>query len=243
MIIRNPSRQRFTVLDNSLFEFGLKLEDLGLVAYLLSKPDGWKINKTHLQNEFGIGRDKLKSILGRLRESGHIELTRNQDESGQIQGSYYVLHESPTEGLKNRLPVKPSAGKPDPLVNTELLTNTEINNKRARKVCPDDWMPSPEQVAKLKDKHPRLNITEAIEEMKNHEFKTAKSRWDLALNNWCSRKAKWSKDDERIQQSKPLTAYDRQVERIRDKYGIAADGHDVCPPSSDIRSGVCNSER
>ena len=58
MIIRTPKKARFTVLGNALIEDPhLSWAALGMLVYLLSKPDNWRILPAHLIKERQLGRD------------------------------------------------------------------------------------------------------------------------------------------------------------------------------------------
>lgn len=53
-------------------------------VYLQSLPSNWKVNKTHLQNHFGIGEDKLKNHLAYLHRSKLIEYHRRRNPNGTL---------------------------------------------------------------------------------------------------------------------------------------------------------------
>jgi len=56
----------------------LKLKDLGLLLYLLSKHGGaWSVES--LMQERGIGRDAVYGMLKRLRDAGYAKYTKNSD--------------------------------------------------------------------------------------------------------------------------------------------------------------------
>ena len=112
-ILRNPLRDRFSVIDNrALEDERLSYEAKGLLAYLLSKPDGWEINPKHLAKVGGCGRDKITRILNELRQAGYIEDKRPRSDDGKVRGQEITLREVPdTGGLKTRPPVEPDAGK------------------------------------------------------------------------------------------------------------------------------------
>lgn len=129
-ILRNPTRDRFTILSNEPIEDSrLSLEAVGLLAYLFSKPDGWQIRTAELKRRFGIGRDKLRRIYRECRDAGYMTSYRPRDEAGKVLGEEVALRESPGDGKPgsriNRQPDKPAAGKSVPLVRTEGEVNTE----------------------------------------------------------------------------------------------------------------------
>ena len=72
-ILRNPSRHRYTVIDSAALEdTSISFEAKGVLAYLLSKPDGWEIHQEHLSRVGGIGRHKMMRIFAELRQAGYL---------------------------------------------------------------------------------------------------------------------------------------------------------------------------
>jgi len=147
-ILRNRSRDRFTVIDNSLIEDErLNGVTLGLLTYLLSKPDGWVVRTSHIcklttiagELRFG-GRDKIRGMFRDLEEFGYLEYRYPRSTDGTIIGKEIVLREASnrkpentvigdsTEALKtpyigdNRPTVFSG-----PLVSTDYLINTDKN--------------------------------------------------------------------------------------------------------------------
>lgn len=67
----------------------LSLEALGLLTYLLSKPDDWKVILSELQNTWNIGRDKVHTLIAQLIRAGYIK--REQGRSGRRYGEVTYL--------------------------------------------------------------------------------------------------------------------------------------------------------
>lgn len=132
-IRRKARRQRFTVLDNALIEDkALTFEALGVLAYLLSKPDDWTVMVGDLQRRGGIGRLALRSIMGTLKAAGYAELRTVRTATGVAGTCWEVSEESV---LRGRFPdgqvSRPSGDvtvrKPTPLVKTDFLPKTETS--------------------------------------------------------------------------------------------------------------------
>jgi len=86
MIRRAPREEGFTVLQNETLEDAdLSWESLGLLTFLLSKPDDWTVSVKHLINARDAGRHKIRRILSELEEAGYMVRTRKQDEDGKFQ--------------------------------------------------------------------------------------------------------------------------------------------------------------
>lgn len=146
MIIKRGKRKaNFTIIGNHVFEDLRLQEELGVLVYLLSRPDDWHISTEQLRKRFGYGRDKLQRILGALRDYGYARLENAHDRnSGRIVARGYVVFdepqgaicgnlepENPAHGddaalsLKNRLTEKPSHGNSGDILRTESLPRTE----------------------------------------------------------------------------------------------------------------------
>lgn len=85
MIIRGPRPQRdFTILDNEpINDDQLSFRALGLLTFLLSKPDGWRVNALDLSKGEGReGREALRTALAELQKRGYMVRTRYQDDRG-----------------------------------------------------------------------------------------------------------------------------------------------------------------
>ena len=90
VIVRSARPDRnFTIIQNDLVnDKTIKSDALGLIVYVLSKPDHWKIRTTELQSRFGCGERKVRRALTELRESGYVEMMRHN--SGEVD---WIFHE------------------------------------------------------------------------------------------------------------------------------------------------------
>ncbi len=76
-IIRVQRRRSFTVLDNRMIdEGGLSWEALGMMTYLLRKPDNWQVRLTDLVNYTKAGISKVRRIIKELDDAGYIKRRR-----------------------------------------------------------------------------------------------------------------------------------------------------------------------
>jgi hypothetical protein len=128
-ILRREVRHRFTTIDNGLVEDPrLSPEELGLMVYLLSKPDNWSAQPAELMKRFDMGRDRCYRIIKDLIDKGWLEKRENRTSEGQFQGIEYIIkEENPLPG--NPHAVKPIAENPDSNKDLEI-TKTE-NNKHS----------------------------------------------------------------------------------------------------------------
>lgn len=93
---RKRKKNGFTQIANNLFEDSkLSWKAKGILCYLLSRPNNWKINKTDLQNKAIEGRDAVQSGLNELKELGYLHIYPNKNEKGQIDSWIWEYDDTP----------------------------------------------------------------------------------------------------------------------------------------------------
>lgn len=95
MIVRVAKRHRFTVVDNTPIEDPeLSFQALGLLVFLLSKPDGWEVNyralarakrtrREHGPFYRGEGQHAVRQALGELEDRAYLVRHREQAAGGR----------------------------------------------------------------------------------------------------------------------------------------------------------------
>lgn len=146
-IIRTHKNKNFTVLDNTgLRDKNLTWQAKGMLSYLLSLPDDWKIYVKELSGRSKNGRDATGNILKELINKNYIVRSEKR-EKGKFKGHNYDVYEKGTNKPKTENPdtVNPDAGKPDTenptLLNTDFIKNefkenTEKSKKEKEKSPP-----------------------------------------------------------------------------------------------------------
>lgn len=75
----------FTVMDNSpINDKGLSFDSLGVLVYLLSKPDNWQVKTKELQKRGGCGQSKMLRILKELEEEGYLARNKKPGKAGRF---------------------------------------------------------------------------------------------------------------------------------------------------------------
>ncbi len=116
----------FYVLSNTISnDERLSLPAYGLLIYLLSRPDNWNVQETHLRKRFNIGRDKCRKLLAELVMSGYATKQQARNPSGSWEKNDWIIQESPL--TENPSTVNPLTDKP-PTVNTSLNKNLSLPN-------------------------------------------------------------------------------------------------------------------
>ena len=95
-IIRIAHRRDFTMVANEPIEDEqLSWATLGIFVWLLSKPNGWRIDGRSIHRlGRGLGRNRVFAALSELRESGYLRTVRRRDDQGHWT-TESVLYECP----------------------------------------------------------------------------------------------------------------------------------------------------
>ena len=136
-IIRAPRRHRFVVMDQRAVEdYRLSWAARGLLCYLLSRPDDWKVLVNDLRKRGNLGRDGIYRLLRELRTVGYARFLRLRDKNGRIRGGIYIIREvadSPDPELPDT--VLPETAVPGP-ANPGALPTTDLNLRRTTTTTP-----------------------------------------------------------------------------------------------------------
>jgi hypothetical protein len=96
MILRTKRRRKFTMISNTpIKDEHLSAEALGVLLYLLSHQDDWRLTHQDLMRRFKIGRDKVYGIITELKEAGYLEKELRRAPNGQVIGCEYLIGEEP----------------------------------------------------------------------------------------------------------------------------------------------------
>lgn len=163
-IVRGPRRHGFVIVPNKALEDArLSFRARGVLAYLLSRPDGWQTDSERLALGASEGRDAIRTALTELDRAGYLTRTKRQDAGGHWITECSVTDDPPcwkTDAWKSVPGVtsgngassqvgpetgKPTVGEPGPVVpNTENKRKTgaaDLGHCQAhdhrRPACPD----------------------------------------------------------------------------------------------------------
>ena len=134
MIKRIDSRQSFTCVTNDIInDKRLDWKELGLLIYLLSKPDNWTVHTNQLVKERNLGRDGVRMIMKKLQECGYMGYHRDSGGKTYWWVSEKPQTDNPYKGVEKPQTEKPHVENPVVLVNTDCLVNTDIKTTTSRK--------------------------------------------------------------------------------------------------------------
>lgn len=158
MIVREPGRDRWVVVDQAVIRNpNLSYRAKGILALLLSMPDGWHTNSEWIARNATEGRDAVRAALRELEHAGHMLKHKAQDSHGRWY-TRWIVYEQPVREPVYR-PVdsnftedgKPVVGFPGAIRNTykEVSTHkaTDMIQEPHLDVCTTcdgtGWMTTP----------------------------------------------------------------------------------------------------
>jgi len=143
-IRRAARRDRYVIVDQAAVEdTRLSWAARGLLAYLLSRPDDWKVLVNDLRKRGNLGRDGIYGLLRELRRAGYLRFERNRDAQGRMRGGTYIVSEEPAPhpGLPDTVEPDPAAPRP---VRPGALPKTDRNLRTTTTTRPTDTYPAAE---------------------------------------------------------------------------------------------------
>lgn len=185
MIKRSKRAKNFTVVNNEIYaDNGLSFEAMGLLTYLLSKPDNWQVNvkalaKVTHETDQKRGTNKIYDLLKVLESKGFI--VRQKNANGSVD---YTVYDEPVNCIgEQEKPVtrKPEQAKPNQEnpeqafseTYKELKDNKELNSKKNGIITP----PLPPQGEVAVGENPPDEIPKTHEQAKAFVKKITKGKF------------------------------------------------------------------
>ncbi|RUW81529.1 helix-turn-helix domain-containing protein [Mesorhizobium sp. M2A.F.Ca.ET.067.02.1.1] len=115
-IITRKRADQYAIIPNAVAsDDRLTFEERGVLVYLLAKPHDWNVSVKNLQNQGGIGRDKVYRILQKLEEVGYLKREQTKSSDGRFGAYNYTVHDDAVpESLPLPRPENQEAGAPRP---------------------------------------------------------------------------------------------------------------------------------
>jgi hypothetical protein len=114
-IVRAPRKAGFVIIPNKAIEdTTLSYRARGVLAYLLSRPDGWQTDSVRLADASPEGRDAIRTALRELETVGYLQRDREQNGAGQWVTVSRVFDEPRTDFQASGEPTpgNPNVGEP-----------------------------------------------------------------------------------------------------------------------------------
>lgn len=136
---RHDTEERYFVMRRATAQDArLSFQARGMLIYLLSKPDDWKVKEGDLMREGECGRDRIRKIIEELIEYGYLkrEQSRTTDDSGKtFYGEMiYTIFENPFQSPENQFTESQPTENPTHTNNRKEQTTEE--NRLAQETAP-----------------------------------------------------------------------------------------------------------
>lgn len=152
-IFRNETRERYTVVDNSILKNKqLSLVARGMLTTLLSLPDNWEFSEEGLTKILLDKKPTIKKALKELESLGYLKRTRIRDVQGKLCKIEYTVYEMPENTESEPKCILPTTVSPTmvklPQYNTNIIK--DYNNKRNynKEIFEKFWSAYPKKVNK-----------------------------------------------------------------------------------------------
>lgn len=150
VIIKRKVRINFTTLPNDLIrDSRISWGALGLLVYILSLPDDFRLRLCHLAKQKSCGRDATRARAKELENAGYLHIARERGTHGRFSSTLWEVSDIPTlpastpprsgfpyvvePGTENPNTVQPSSVNPT-LLNTD--TEQVLREKRTTTTKP-----------------------------------------------------------------------------------------------------------
>ena len=108
-----------------VYDSRLSAKAKGILLYLLSRPDDWRVFEAEILKNFSDGRDSIRSGIKELIQFGYIKRSQKRNELGRMSGYEYEVYEvSSVDGFSDN--GEPDIGKPN--TTNIKVTDKEKNN-------------------------------------------------------------------------------------------------------------------
>ena len=95
---RNKEHPYVMIVRKTLQDGGkgrLSLASLGLLTYLLSKPDDWEVQIGDIMAQWNIGRDQALRLIKELKVAGYVVQDRSRNTHGRWEPGQFYVYETP----------------------------------------------------------------------------------------------------------------------------------------------------
>jgi len=136
-ILKKSLTSNFTQIPNEAIEdMELSAIAFRMYAYLISRPDNWKVNNTDIKKRLGIkSNETMSKYLHQLINAGWLFREKTKDSKNRFTGGYsYYIFDKKNPNSENFLIRKKSKLEKNPKhSNTDFNTNTNSNNNTNNK--------------------------------------------------------------------------------------------------------------
>ena len=96
MIIKRKHSGSFAVIPNAISnDEKLKADTLGVLVYLLAKPEDWKVSVADLRRRFHMGRNRVYEIILELEVAAYVKRFQNRAAGNRFSAIEYHIYDCP----------------------------------------------------------------------------------------------------------------------------------------------------
>lgn len=138
-VLRHGQRERFTTVSNDTIEDPrLSFKALGLLMFLLSRPDGWHVDYRHLAGTHADGEYATRMALRELEEAGYLHRAKERSPNGQYE-AVSIIFERPQPSLPQPPTAAVIAARETADARTAAIEKTEVaSTKRPKEASSND---------------------------------------------------------------------------------------------------------
>lgn len=127
--IRKVRKSNFTTVNNDyLQDSGLSWKAKGIITYIMSLPENWRINISDLKNRSKDGRDSTSAGIAELIEKGYCNRKKVRDNDGLFLGYDYDVSDQKDFYPLTENPLTDNQNTENPFPENPTVVNTN-NNK------------------------------------------------------------------------------------------------------------------
>lgn len=128
-IVRVKKKSNFTVMSNHhLRNRNLSLKAKGLLSFLLSNDDGWKITIEGLAASSIDGKAAVRSAIEELTRAKYVTRSQCHSEDGTFSGFDYIVTEIPADAPLSENQTMEAPLSDFPTTENRTVINTKYNN-------------------------------------------------------------------------------------------------------------------
>lgn len=131
VIIRRRVRSNFTTLPNELIrDPRISWKALGILVFVLSLPDNFRLRLSHLSKQKTSGRDATRTGIKELQVAGYLRIQRERGERGKFSHTTWLVSDRPDfSSPRSDFPtaVNPTSDKPYSENPTLISTKSKKN--------------------------------------------------------------------------------------------------------------------
>ncbi|TIW47683.1 MAG: hypothetical protein E5V61_07475 [Mesorhizobium sp.] len=128
-IVTRRRTDNFTVIPNDIVADGsLSFEAIGVLCYLLSKPNDWSVNIDDLRRQGSIGKDKVYRIINDLIAARLVARVVHRFADGRVREVEYIVYNERQPLTENPETANPETAQPE-TENPDVLIRTDSHQE------------------------------------------------------------------------------------------------------------------